>query len=320
MDKLIGRVKDILVNPKPTWEVIKADSATVAQIYTGYLLPLAAITPVAMFIGHSLIGFRVGLFTSHLPIGSGLLTAVLSYVLTLVGVFIAATVIDGLAPTFGATRNRVSAFKVAAYAWTPGFVAGVLNILPALSVLVLLASLYGIYLLYLGLQSLMACPREKAVGYTIVSILVMVAVYIVIGLVVGAVSAAGMGMRPGMNMSPASVTIEREEGKATYIAGGGAQVPKDFPKDVYVYAGATLQGVTTAPNSWNLILQTKDSAEKVRSDVEAKMTDSGWKEVMTHSVASGQSMVTYKKEGRTAAVVIDSSGKMTQIVVTVAQE
>lgn len=193
MNKLIDRVKAILVNPKPTWEIIKSEPTSVKKLYMEYLVPLAAIPAVAMFIGGSLIGVQAGIFGSYrVPIATGLTSAVLSYVLTLAGVFVAAKVIDLFAPTFGATRNDLNAFKVAAYAMTPALAAGVLNIIPVLGILVILAALYGIYLLYLGLQSLMNCPPEKAVGYTAVSILVLAGVYIVIGLIVGAVT--GMGM------------------------------------------------------------------------------------------------------------------------------
>src|SRR3546814_19229977 len=47
------------------------------------------------------------------------------YVLTLVGVYVLALVIDELAPQFGAARGRTQAFKLAAYSGTAWWVAGV---------------------------------------------------------------------------------------------------------------------------------------------------------------------------------------------------
>jgi hypothetical protein len=188
LNKLFERIKAILLTPKPTWEAIKGETTTIAKIYTEYLVPLAAVPAIARFVGFSLIGVSYS-FMAHYrqPIVSGLVGAVISYVLTLVGIFIAAKVIDGLAPTFSATKNNLNAFKVAAYAWTPALVAGILAVLPALAPLGLLAGLYGIYLLYLGLLALMACPVEKAMGYTAACLVVMIVIYACIGVVTGAV-------------------------------------------------------------------------------------------------------------------------------------
>src|SRR5690349_2463746 len=55
---LIGRVKDILLRPDPTWDVIDNEPATIGGLYRSYVIPLAAIGPVAVFIG--LLVFGVG--------------------------------------------------------------------------------------------------------------------------------------------------------------------------------------------------------------------------------------------------------------------
>ncbi len=73
---------------------------------------------------------------------------------------------------------------------TPYFVAGVLYIFPVLSILVFLASLYGLYILYLGLPVMMETPKEKAIGYLIVAIIVMLIVNLNVGAIAGAVIAA----------------------------------------------------------------------------------------------------------------------------------
>jgi len=98
-----------------------------------------------------------------------------------VGVFIIALIIDALAPMFGGEKNQAQALKVAAYASTPSWVAGIVMILPMLGIISLLAALYGLYLLYLGLPLLMKAPREKAVGYTAVVVVVAIVVMMVIG-------------------------------------------------------------------------------------------------------------------------------------------
>jgi hypothetical protein len=163
---LIERAKNIILTPKSEWEVVAPEATPTAELYKSYIVPLAAIGPIASFIGLSLVGF--GAF--RVPIMAGLTNAIVAYVLGLVGVFIISLIINGLAPTFGGEKNPMQALKVAAYSYTPAWIASVLHILPALSILVLLASLYGLYVLYLGLPVLMKCPREGGRLYLVVVI------------------------------------------------------------------------------------------------------------------------------------------------------
>jgi hypothetical protein len=192
---LIQRVQDILLKPKDTWPQIDAEAATPGSIYGGYLIVLAAIPAVAAFIGLSLVG--VGGFGTSLrvPIAAGLANMVVSFVLSLLAVFVLALITNALAPTFGGSRSPISALKVVAYGSTAGFVGGVFSLLPALSILGLLAALYSIYLLYTGLPVLMKCPPEKALGYTAVVVVCGIVAMIVLGVVSAAVlPGAGFGM------------------------------------------------------------------------------------------------------------------------------
>jgi hypothetical protein len=128
------------------------------------------------------------------PIGSAITSAVVGYILTLVGTYVLALIIDGLAPTFNGQRNQIQALKVAAYSSTASWVAGIFALIPGLRLLTILG-LYSLYLLYLGLPVLMKSPREKAMGYTAVVVLAAIVLFIIISMVAGrfmAVPTAGM--------------------------------------------------------------------------------------------------------------------------------
>lgn len=183
---LVERAKRILLTPKTEWEVIDAEPATVGELYTGYIIPLAAIGPIAQFIGYSLVGFRIpfGGGVYRTPIGQGITGAVVGYILGLVGVYVFALIIDALAPTFGGTKNQIQALKVAAYSATAGWLAGIFAIVPGLRWLGLLG-LYSLYLLWLGLPVLMKAPQEKATGYTVVAIVVGFVLAIIVATIAG---------------------------------------------------------------------------------------------------------------------------------------
>lgn len=179
---LADRVKNILLTPKTEWPVIDAEPTTVADLYKGYIMPLAAIGPIAQAVGWTVFGLRVPfLGTYRTPIGTALVSALVTYLLTLVAVYVLAIIIDKLAPTFNGTPSQIQALKVAAYSSTASWVAGIFMLIPALSMLSILG-VYSLYLLYLGLPVLMKTPPEKALSYTVVVILAAIVLFMVIGL------------------------------------------------------------------------------------------------------------------------------------------
>ena len=112
---LIDRVKAILLTPKSEWPIIASESSTIADIYKHYVLLLAAVPAVAGFLKSTLVGYSIPFAgTVRVGIGAGLSGMVLQYVLSLVGVYVLALIVDALAPTFGAQKDRTQAFKLAA--------------------------------------------------------------------------------------------------------------------------------------------------------------------------------------------------------------
>ena len=200
---IADRAKAILLNPRPTWGLIEAEPATPAGLYKGYLMWLAAIPAVCGFIGMSLIGVGGFGMTLRVPLVAGLVNMLVSYVLSLVGLFVLGLVIDALAPKFGGQKSPIQALKVAVYASTAAMLGGVFGLVPMLAILGLLAALYSIYLLYTGLPVLMKSAPEKSVAYTAVVIVVA----IVLGVLVAAVGSLFMPQRGAMLGSSGGPTI-----------------------------------------------------------------------------------------------------------------
>ena len=181
---LVARVGAILTKPNQTWDVIDAETTEIPDLYKTYVAPLAAIPAVCGAIGLlGLGGFHI--FGVHVrPTITGVISEmVVNYVLTLVGVYILALVIDQLAPQFGAARGRTQAFKLAAYSGTAWWVAGIFRLLPEIGGLfMLLGGLYTLYLMYLGLPKLMKVEGDRTMPYLAVSVVVTMVITILIGM------------------------------------------------------------------------------------------------------------------------------------------
>jgi len=176
------RVQSILLRPREEWVRIKAEPTTPAELFTSYVMILAAFPAGFQFLGNVLVGRRlplVGVF--RWPIGRALGYAIVSYILWIAAVYLFALIINELAPSFSSAKNMTNALKLAVYSMTPGWVAGVLSIVPGLWLLGVLASLYGIYILYLGFDApMMETPKDKVGSYLGVSILVVLGLFVVV--------------------------------------------------------------------------------------------------------------------------------------------
>jgi len=191
---LQARVTNILKQPAAEWPVIAAEPGDVASLLQGYAAPLAAIPAVCRWIGFSVIGVSVPFVgTFRVGIVRGLANAIVYWVFALVGAYIAALVIEKLAPTFKSSGSTLDALKLVVYASTPVWVAGVLNLIPALSVLIIIAALYAIYVFYLGLPHLMHTPADQVIPYMVVSALVMIVITVCLAVLTGIVAGVGGG-------------------------------------------------------------------------------------------------------------------------------
>ena len=143
-------------------------------------------------LGFTLVGQSFGPITGffRIPFTAALVWAIVWYILTLVALYVNGLIINALAPSFGAKQNATNAYKVAVYSATPTFVAGILSIIPALGFLVLLIGLYSFYLLFVGLPIMMETPKEKHVGYFVVTLIVILIIYFIVGGISSAVMTA----------------------------------------------------------------------------------------------------------------------------------
>ena len=124
-NKLIARVKNILLTPKTEWPVIAAEPDTVPGLFKNYILILAAIPAVIAFLNYSVIGITVPIVggSYRLGVGAGLVQMVVTYGVAVGVSYLMMLIIDALAPSFGGEKNQVQALKSIAYAYTASWVA-----------------------------------------------------------------------------------------------------------------------------------------------------------------------------------------------------
>ncbi|MCB9014817.1 MAG: YIP1 family protein [Lentimicrobiaceae bacterium] len=184
---LIQRVINILTKPKQEWAAIANEEPNTMKLIGGYALILALIPALSSFIKYGVIGFTFMGYTSR-SIASGIQTGLIQFLSAIVGVYLLAWVIDMLAPTFDSQKNFGRSLQLAVYSSTPQWVAGILLLIgTGFSVLIMLIGLYAIYLLAVGMPIIKSTPKEKVVGYVVLTIVAMIVIGLLMALVFGAV-------------------------------------------------------------------------------------------------------------------------------------
>ncbi len=182
METTVSRARSVLFEPRATFKEVDSEFTKPGAIWGRYILPLALLGPLAGAIGRLVFGKRIA--GMSLPESVSITGAItwfgISLVLQLAAVFALTQIISLLAPGFGGQKNDVQALKVAAYASTPMWVAGIFNLHGRFLMVGIIISLYSLYLLYLGLPILMKVPQDRSMGYTAVVIIAAIVVFLLV--------------------------------------------------------------------------------------------------------------------------------------------
>ena len=180
---MIQRIVALLLHPRSEWARIDAEPATVRGIMTGWVMPLAAIGPVAKLAGSQLFdGGRYGAAMAP-RLTTSLTEAVMGYALSLLAIYLLSRLINGLGPNFGGKRDPVAAMKVAGYGATAAYLAGAFQLVHILEWFEVLG-LYSLYLIFVGLPAVMHAPRKRVFVFTVVVMLTGIALTIALSLIV----------------------------------------------------------------------------------------------------------------------------------------
>src|SRR6266705_6631000 len=164
----LARARRLVLTPAQEWTTIAGEFTTAGPIYWRFLVPMAAIGPVAATVGTVVFGVRSSMgFAFEMSPGDAVTSGVLEYGLNLAGVYLFAVLIETLAAALGGQRNRVQALKLAAYGSTPYWLGGVVALVPKLSLIGAAFGLYSVRLFAAGLPLVMKTPREKNVSFTL---------------------------------------------------------------------------------------------------------------------------------------------------------
>ncbi|WP_207063674.1 Yip1 family protein [Motiliproteus sp. SC1-56] len=174
----------VLSHPRDEWKLIREEHYSAIKCYGSHMVFLAAIPPLAAFIGTTQVGWSpVGNEFVKLTVGSALPIAIAFYFALLAGAGLMAWLIHWMEKTYGSRSSFDECMVLTAFTATPMFLAGLAALYPVLwfNVLVGMAGLaYTIYLLYTGVPVLMKIPEDR--GFFFASSILMVGMILLVGM------------------------------------------------------------------------------------------------------------------------------------------
>lgn len=197
--KITGAFQDaiaLVTNPK-AFMTSRADSAPpLRSTITNYVAILAVMPFLFTLIGYLIFHRTLS------PYSYAAAAAILQYIFNLVSVTVVAYVLFVLAPRFGSVANLNISTKIVSYAYTPVFLIAIFDVYPPLGeVLAILAFLYGLYILWMGLPIVLKTPEAKRVTYLIAIFVASAIVYIILAAIDVAVTHSfNHTLTPGVNL------------------------------------------------------------------------------------------------------------------------
>jgi hypothetical protein len=174
---LIERVKRLILNTDDAWKAVKLETTTIPDLLREYVFKLAAIPAISHFLGWWVI---VGFWSS-------LTRAAVLYALSIVAVWATSKIIGILGGQYGVEEDDTKTFKLAAFGFTPYFVAGACYLVPPFMLFVPIGGMFGFYLLLRGIPAVLEIPPEKSATTAILASGAMFLMFILIGRVTGGV-------------------------------------------------------------------------------------------------------------------------------------
>ena len=133
---------------------------------------------------------------------------------------------------------------------------------------------------------------------------------------------AKQGIKADIDSANQKVTIQGKDGERMEYSGSGEgiKIPADFPKDVYIYEGATAFSAMKANEGHTLSLSSADPLDKIAAAYKEKMKAAGFEE-KTSAQTAGMTMMQYTRGKLNVMVQIASDGgDKTQIMLMVQED
>ncbi len=179
---LAARAKLILTAPAECWDTISIELPNFKQLLLTYALPFIVAGALCSFVSSAFIGVATPLGTFTTPFFQSLVFLLVQCIFSPLAIMASTWVTTLVSPKFGGSADFNKAGALMIYSMTPGFVGGLLAILPIVGTLAALLGFYGLFIFYKGTSKMLSIPVEKQLVFTVVNFIAIAITMIVLSM------------------------------------------------------------------------------------------------------------------------------------------
>lgn len=178
---LYDRIRYFLFQPKRAWELVLEEDRPVSNVSNSFLIPLAVLLALAAFAGSMIYDYS-GLSVLY-PILTGL-RFFLSFYLT---VRLSAWVITEISVAFVTEKNYSFNYKLISFSLSPLIITLAITRFFPLLVIINILGLYGVFIMWLGLDTITNYRNKGQVNYFIMAFSSVLVFYFSLSWICGSV-------------------------------------------------------------------------------------------------------------------------------------
>jgi hypothetical protein len=230
----------LLLRPRALWVRVGETDLSVRDLMLRYVLPFAAIGPVAAGFGAEWLGIEVHGAFFHPPLIKVVLAALGMWLANILIVLALAQAIKGFAGVFDADQRYRAALKLAVFASLPGWICQVVLFAVDLWPMVMVVNIYGAYLIAKGMGPVTGARKDCAVVYGTLVIAIfalLMSVFATLLEVAPAMFVPKLGEVPAGRVSARGIgsldlTKARDALRALHGENGATQAPPSSPEEL----------------------------------------------------------------------------------------
>lgn len=173
---LYHRTKYFIINPVKAWEAVHRESRPMKFVRGSFFMPLIILVSASAFIGSMFF-----INTTLKPMYS-VLMALNTFLILYLGVYGSALLVKEILKALDLGNSYLVAFKLVAYSMSPVFLVLIISRIFESMLFINVLGLYGLYLLWTGMEVMITPPEHKKIPFLIAAVFVTVIVFLLLHL------------------------------------------------------------------------------------------------------------------------------------------
>ncbi len=168
---LYHRTKYFIINPGKAWEVVHREERPMKFVRGSFFMPLIVLVAISAFLGSMFF-----INTTLKPMYS-VLAAVTTFLFLYLGVYASSFILREIMRALDLGHDFLVAFKLVAYSMAPIFLSLTISRLFESLLFINVLGLYGLYVFWIGMETMVNPPDHKKLPMLIATVVSMVIIF-----------------------------------------------------------------------------------------------------------------------------------------------